>query len=274
MQRADKSRADSKEFYRKGLQLLNDRNVSFLIGGAHAMALYTGIERETKDFDLYVRAQDIEEVLQIFQDEGYRVERSFPHWLAKVFAGEYLIDLIYRAGNGLCEVDDSWLDRSQVREVFGVTARVTAPEELIWMKAYIMERERYDGADIAHLLLSCADRIDWKHLLLRFGDDWRVLLTQLVLFGFIYPSERHRIPAAVLEQLCGKLSKEQIAPETDRVCRGTLLSRAQYLIDVQERGFRDARLDARCQLTENDVRFWTANIPAEAGMPVSQPGQE
>ena len=39
------------------------------------------------------------------------------------------------------------------------------------------------------------------NLIDRFGAHWRVLLSHLVLFGFIYPSERSRVPARVLEEL-------------------------------------------------------------------------
>ena len=53
-----------------------------------------------------------------------------------------------------------------------------------------MERERYDGADIAHLLRARADQLAWRRLLRRFGPHWRVLLGHLVLFGFVYPGER------------------------------------------------------------------------------------
>lgn len=270
MEGQDKSPDEAHEFYRKSLQLLREHDFPFLVGGAYAMAVYTGIKRDTKDFDLCVRCRDVDRVLKLFEHCGYRVERTFPHWLAKVFCGQHLIDLIYRAGNGLCEVDDSWLERAQQSEALGVAARITAPEELIWMKAYIMERERYDGADVAHLLFSCADRLDWKHLLARFGDDWRVLLSHLVLFDFIYPTERHRIPPAVLDKFCDKLRTEQMLPVSDRICRGTLLSRAQYLVDVRDRHFRDARLDARCQLTPEDVKLWTDNIPAESQTTVQQ----
>jgi hypothetical protein len=49
---------------------------------------------------------------------------------------------------------------------------------------------------------------------------------------------------------------------TERVCRGTLLSRAQYLPDIRERGFRDVRLDARCKVTAAELESWTAAIPA------------
>jgi hypothetical protein len=253
------------------MELLNSRDIPFLVGGAFAMGLYTNIKRETKDFDLYVRAKDVDLILSLFEAAGDHVDRTHPHWLAKIFRNDELIDVIYRAGNGLCEVDDSWLQRAERRELLGVQARVAAPEELIWMKSFIMERERYDGADVAHLLFSCAERIDWKHLVYRFGEDWRVLLSHLVLFGYIYPSERHRIPPAVMERLTEKVRAEQILPESEQVCRGTILSRAQYLVDVEKRGFRDARLDPRCQMNSADLKSWTAEIPVEAGAPNRQP---
>ena len=131
------------------------------------------------------------------------------------------------------------------------------------MKAYIMERERYDGADLAHLLLNCAERIDWPHLIQRFGPDWRVLLSHLVLFGFIYPSERTRIPSAVLDELIDKIRAEERSAASERVCQGTLLSRGQYLHDVREEGFRDARLDERCRMTKAEMEEWTALRPRE-----------
>ena len=123
------------------------------------------------------------------------------------------------------------------------------------MKAYIMERERFDGADIAHLLVSCGDKLDWPHLVRRFGPDWRVLLSHLVLFGYIYPSEQGRIPRSVMDELIERLRKE--SPGQGRVCRGTLLSRKQYLVDVGKWGFRDARLEKRVHMDSEDIAQWT-----------------
>jgi hypothetical protein len=169
--------------------------------------------------------------------------------LAKAYDGDNLIDIIYRAGNGLCEVDDSWFASALNQEVLGIPTQVCAVEEMIWMKAYTLERERYDGADIAHLLD-------------RFGPDWRVLLSHLVLFGFIYPSEKTNVPPVVLQELIERLRSEGMTAATERVCCGTLLARAQYLPDIRERGFRDARLDARCKVTAAERESWTAEIPA------------
>src|SRR5437667_488 len=117
-----------------------------------------------------------------------------------------------------------------------------------------------DGADIVHILQSCADKLDWQYLIHRFGPDWRVLLSHLVLFGYIYPSERDKIPTAVVDDLIGRLRKEASAAGRDRVCRGTLLSRKQYLLDIEERGLHDARLDQRVHMDSDDIAHWTRAI--------------
>ncbi|HEV8422415.1 MAG TPA: nucleotidyltransferase family protein, partial [Chthoniobacterales bacterium] len=232
--------------------------VPFLLGGAYAYCVYTGIARHTKDFDLFVRQEDFERALAVLQKAGYRTEKTFPHWLGKAFQGDDSIDIIFRAGNGLCAVNDRWFERARQAEVFGTAVRLSAPEEIIWMKAYIMERERYDGADVAHLFWHCAAAMDWEHLLRIFGPDWRVLLSHLILFGFIYPAERDRIPKKILSQLLLRLEQDEPANTRSRLCRGTLLSRSQFLPDVRDGNFRDARLEARSHMTPAEIEAWTA----------------
>jgi hypothetical protein len=101
----------------------------------------------------------------------------------------------------------------------------------------------------------------------RFGDHWRVLMAHLVTFGFIYPGERHRIPAGVLSELSTRLQRELgTADRGERVCRGTILSRAQYLVDVERWGYLDPRLAPHGNLTEREAEIWTAGI-AEDGPP-------
>ena len=250
--------AQSLSFYRDAMRVLLDADVPFLLGGAYALALYTGIERHTKDFDLFLRETDLDRAMRGFERQNFRVDRTHPHWLAKAYCGDDCIDLIYRAGNGLCDVDESWFERGRSDEALGVAIKLVAPEDIIWMKAFIMERERFDGADIAHLLYSCADKLDWQHLVRRFGEHWRVLLSHLVLFGFIYPSEKHRVPQSVISELLQWTIEDQHVAEREAICRGTLLSRAQYLVDVNERGLRDARLSGA--MSEADVARWTAAI--------------
>jgi hypothetical protein len=234
--------------------------VPFLIGGAYMVEVCGGVSRSTKDFDLYVRPKHVHAALKALARAGYKTELTFPHWLAKATYDGDILDLIFRAGNGLCEVDDSWFNRARDDELLGVPVKLCASEEMIWMKAYIMERERFDGADIAHILRCSAADIDWPHLVRRFGPDWRVLLSHLILFGFVYPGERTLIPAAIMEDLMSRLRSETRTAGPQRLCRGTLLSRQQYLVDIRDWGFRDARLEERVHMSEKDIAHWTEAI--------------
>ncbi len=100
---------------------------------------------------------------------GYRSELYFSHWLGKAFHGTDFVDIIFSSGNGACPVDDKWFARAVVGKVLGRDVRLIPVEEMIWQKAYIMERERFDGADVNHLLRACGAKLDWDHLIKRFG---------------------------------------------------------------------------------------------------------
>jgi hypothetical protein len=128
-----------------------------------------------------------------------------------------------------------------------------------------MERERFDGADVAHLIRARAREMDWARLLDRFGPRWRVLLSHLVLFGFIYPGERDAVPDAVVKQLLARLETELAQPPpADRACHGTELSRAQYLVDLERWDYRDARRIPHGNMSGDEIARWTAAIADEA----------
>jgi hypothetical protein len=249
---------DTNAFYRRTLHVLSDARVPFLVGGSHAILNYTGIVRETKDFDLFVRRDDLDTGLEALREAGYHTEITFPHWLAKAKQGNDVVDLVFSSGNGICRVDDEWFQFANEADVLGMPVKIAPVEELMWQKAFVMERERYDGADVAHILRSCAETLDWERVLRRFDPYWHLLLSYLVLFGFVYPSERHRIPVHVMTELTKRLGEETAGtPATDRVCRGTLVSRAQYLLDIGRYGYEDARLQPRGNMTPEDAVYWT-----------------
>jgi len=246
--------------YGEALPRLAESGIPLLVGGAFALERYTGISRDTKDLDIFLRRRDLDAALAVLSTVGCRTEITFPHWLAKAFTAEGVIDFIFSAGNGVAVVDDEWFTYAVDATVLGVPVKLCPPEETIWSKSWIMERERYDGADVAHLLRACAPGLDWQRLLRRFGPHWRVLLSHLVLFGFVYPGERWRIPAAVMRELSDRLTREIDTPAPDeRLCYGTLLSRAQYLTDIESWGYRDARLSLGI-MTGDDIARWTDAI--------------
>jgi hypothetical protein len=246
-------------FYQNVMRLLASHEFEYLVGGGYAFSHYTGLQRDTKDLDIVVRPPDLDRVLKICRSAEYRAELVFDHWLAKIFFEEDFIDIIFNSGNGACRIDDAWFVRAREVEVLGTPVRIIAPEEMIWQKAFIMERERFDGADVAHLLLNCAQELDWNHLLDRFDVDWRLLLSHLVLFGYIYPSRKGMIPRNVVSRLLGQLIADEIEPTAEvRVCNGTLLSRQQFISDVSTAGFLDARLGPRCAMTRENIDAWTS----------------
>jgi hypothetical protein len=249
----------SRAFYREAMEVLARAGVPFLVGGTFAFVHQSGIDRSTKDLDIFVRPVDVQRLLEACAGAGYEADLVFSHWLAKVRAPDGFIDVIFNSGNGLAVVDDQWFEHATEQTVLGITVKIAPAEETIWSKSFVMERERFDGADVAHIILAYGDRLDWRRLVDRFGNYWRVLLSHLVLFGFIFPSARSRVPPWVMEELLRRLSAELEAPDAkDPVCYGTLLSWSQYLGDVLGGSFRDARIRPYGNLTPEEVARWTS----------------
>ena len=103
-----------------------------------------------------------------------------------------------------------------------------------------MERERYDGADVAHIILGTGS-LDWRRLLTgsaRIGGCcWRIWCCS----ASSSPAPAPACPPGSCDELMGRLAAEVDAPDAeDPVCYGTLLSWSQYLGDVLGGSFRDA----------------------------------
>lgn len=255
---------ETVEFYRSAMKTMQDEGISFLVGGAYAYARYTGVVRHTKDFDVFIHPRDFDRTLEAFAKTGCQVERNFPHWLGKIWNGngEDFVDVIFGSGNGIARVDELWFEHAVDEEVLGMKVKLCPAEEMIWSKSFIMERERFDGADVAHLLQRRAGEIDWKRMVERFADNGRVLLVHLILFGYIYPDDAGQVPRWVLDTLWDQVKDEP--PAEKRLCRGTILSRGQYLMDIEEWGYRDARLEPLGTMTEEEIGIWTAEARREA----------
>ena len=251
----------SAAFYVRVMTRLNEAGIPFLVGGAFALARYTGIERNTKDFDIFVRRDDMDRTLAALTDDTCTTEMTFPHWLGKAVCGHDFVDIIFSSGNAIANVDDEWFEHAPEEDVLGMRALLSPAEEMIWSKAFIMERERFDGADVMHLFLRCGHELDWGRLLRRFEENWRVLYAHVVMFNYVYPGEHSRIPQWVSEHLTARMLKEtREPPPNEHVCRGPLISRAQYLIDIQLWGHKDARLGPQGFMSNAEVKQWTAAI--------------
>ena len=242
----------TRDFYLHALDLMDHSGARYVVGGGYAMACYTGIIRHTKDLDVFIKRADRDRVLAVFAKAGYETELHWPHFLAKAMTEDAFVDILYSSANGLCVVDDAMLERPVDEEVLGRRAPLCPIEEMIWSKAFVQSRDRFDAADIMHLIRARAETIDWQRLRRRFRNGHeRVLLSHLVLFGYVYPAERDRVPFAVIDELFAAARDEP--REERRVCRGTFLSNDQYLFDVGKWGYADARLKPEGPLSFEEI---------------------
>ncbi len=244
-------------FYRQVISALIDGDVPFLVGGAYAFCRHAAIDRKTKDLDLMIQKDTWPVLARVLRAHHIHTRLAFPHWLGKALSPDGQVDIIFNGGAGLTPVDDECFAHAVPAMVLGYPVRLCPAEEIIWSKAFVMERERFDGADILHLIRAHAERLDWARLCRRFNGHEPVLLAHLTLFAYVYPSEAPRVPVWVMPAL--RAAARKLDTDT-RVCRGTLLSRAQYLVDIEEWDYADARFPPYGTLSDRDWLTWTNAI--------------
>ncbi len=229
------------EVYGDALRALTRAGIPFAMGGALALHTHTGIWRDTKDVDVFLKPEDLETALGALAAAGFETNLEYEHWLAKARRGELFIDLIFRNNNGRLEVDDAWFERNQPVTVAGVETRVIPVEEAIASKAYVAVRHRFDGADIVHLVRGVRGEVDWERVLARLGDDYELLLWHLLMFDFVYPGHAEYLPQELMAELFERVRARWSESEDARAFRGTLLDQFSFTVDIEDWGYRDAR---------------------------------
>ncbi len=228
-------------FYVDAMRRLDEAGVPFLVGGGYAMAFYTGIRRNTKDLDLFVRHDDHARALETLARAGYQTEYFYRFWIAKALSGDDFVDILYNSGNGVCVVDDAWFEHSQHIDVLGHPARIVPAEEQLWSKAFVQDRDRFDGADVIHLMLRQRDALDWPRLVRRFRGHEAVLLGHVIMLRYAYPGEREAVPQWVFQQLL-EASEQSSSGDGSRVCMGGFVAQKSYTVAFTEWGYLDGRL--------------------------------
>lgn len=235
------------KLFRDVLEALERSSVPYTVSGAFALRQHTGIGRQTKDLDLFVTAANSEAALECLRSEGMECEVVDPVWLAKARRGDYFVDLITGMSNGLITVEDSWIERSHPVVVYGVTTRVLAPEELVASKIFVTRRERFDGADIAHVIYGTYGEFDWRRELELVGEHWEMLLWCLVLFRYIYPGQSHYVPSEIWRELLKRFEHAVQNPDPKAKFRGSLVDDNMFAIDVNEWELPNVLAERRAQ---------------------------
>lgn len=247
-----------ESLFREVLTALEEKKVPFVVSGAFALQKHTGIYRSTKDLDVFLEAQDVPRALAHLQEHGFECEVRDPVWLAKAHRDGFFVDLITGMSNAVIVVDSSWIARAHPATVFGVPTRVLAPEELIASKLFVTRRERFDGADIAHVIYGTRGDIDWQRVLHLTGEHWEILLWALLLFRYVYPAHSNYVPQWLWQDLLGRLTRALCTPDPTARFRGSLVDDVMFSIDLNEWGldnllqeYRELRMPKIQQPSEN-----------------------
>ena len=240
-----------RAFYTDALRALDHAEVPYLVGGGYAMAYYTGIARNTKDLDIFIRESDRDRCLSTLTAAGYKTEFFYEFWISKALHGDAFIDILYNSGNGICVVDDDWFRHAVEIDVHGYHTLLVPPEEQLWSKGFVQDRDRFDGADVNHLILRQGKSMDWARLLHRFAGHERVLLAHLLLFGYAFPSDRDCVPSWVLDQLNAVVRDE--AETSEKICHGPNLAQKSYGTALDDWGYKDGREQPIGPLTPEQI---------------------
>jgi hypothetical protein len=246
--RAGELIAAQAAFYREVLLVLNNRHIPYAVAGAFALRQHTGIWRLTKDLDVFVPCTDFPGMLQELHTAGYPCEIYDNVWLAKVRSGDAFVDFIAGMSNAVIRVSADWITRAQPAVVVGVPSRILAPEELLASKLFVARRERFDGADIAHLVFATRGELDWQRILNLIGDHWEMLLWALVLFRYAYPAQSNYVPLSIWRHLTARFLQQVENRDPQARFRGSLIDDNMFAVDVEEWGLDDllSEYRARC----------------------------
>jgi hypothetical protein len=85
--------------------------------------------------------------------------------------------------------------------VRGMELKMLPPEELIWAKLYVLQRDRCDWGDLLNILFMRGERLNWSHLLGRVNEDRRMVAALVEIFAWMCPGRAAKFPAGLWEEL-------------------------------------------------------------------------
>jgi predicted nucleotidyltransferase len=146
---------------KKAAAALRDNDVPFALGGSLA-AWARGGPESCNDLDIMVREQDVERAMTTLVAAGMRGERPPEGWLLKAWDGEVLVDLIHHAVGA--PITDEVLDRAQEMNVFAITMRVLALEDVLTSKLLSLNEHHMDYEPMVTVTRAVREQVDWDEV--------------------------------------------------------------------------------------------------------------
>lgn len=229
--------ADEWQIYGAAIETVRTAGLSFMLGGGFAGAAYTGFWRDTKDIDFYILPSDREPAVKALREAGFQdYYDRVPYdrnWIARNVRGDVIIDIIWAMANQRAQVDKIWFERAGSLTLRNQHLLIVPPEEFMWCKLYIMQRDHCDWTDEFNLLYAHGDQLDWDHLVDRVGEDADLLKALLTAYRWLQPQDALKLPGYLWKRLGLPPPEPPITPPSkDRV--RLLDSREWFIGSLQE----------------------------------------
>lgn len=196
---------DQWAIYERVIQAARSRRLRFALGGGFAIATYTGQWRNTKDMDVYVVPRDREAMIETVLNTGLSdYYDTLPYdrtWIFRTACDKVIVDIIWAMANRRADVDDLWLERAPSVTMRGERLLVVPPEDMVWNKLYVLQRDRSDWPDVFNLIEATGPELDWGYLLRRLEKDVPLLAGALSVYGWLCPACASKLPAWLWERV-------------------------------------------------------------------------
>jgi len=196
---------EEQDLFARVIRGLKARRVPFLVAGAFGVYHYSGCWRNTKDMDVLVAMDQFPAAVEVVRAAGledyYPVEAYDRSWIFRSHLADVIVDVIHGFPNHVAEVIGSWFAHGRPGEFAGESVQYVAPEDLIWMKLFVFQRERCDWPDLLNIIRGLRGELDWERLLRQADEHWRLIGALVEIYSWLCPAEQHFIPAAIRELL-------------------------------------------------------------------------
>ena len=254
---------DEWAVYSPVIEAVQSAGIACALGGAFALATYTGNWRNTKDLDLYIVERDIPATIEILTAAGlsdyYDVEPYDRGWIYRAHNNGTIVDAIWGMPNRRAVCTPDWLTSGPEIAVRDKRLRVIPPEELIFAKIFVMQRPRCDWPDIINIIYGAGPAIDWDHLLCLLGPDVPLLRSILSTFAWLAPGRARELGSEIWRLV--DLPQPVDGPDYD-VSRITLLESRPWFAPL----IAEAAAEAE-EVADRDIGVDDSNVESEADTP-------
>ncbi|WP_344957441.1 nucleotidyltransferase [Actinomadura miaoliensis] len=166
---------------KRAAAVLQEADVEFALAGGFA-AYAHGAAVSTHDVDFILRERDVEPAAEALVKAGMRRRDCPENWLAKVYDGDQLIDLIYHPSGR--PVDDALLRRAEEQTVAAVRMQVLPATDLVVMRLLAFSETSCDFSEYLHVCRALREQVDWPRVAEETADSpyayaFLVLLSRL-----------------------------------------------------------------------------------------------